>query len=200
MQNSTTFHPIHSYKDGVANTQSGKLFNLLHPQADEIDIEDIAQSLSNICRFGGHLNQFYSVAQHSVLVAHLAPQSLKPVALLHDAAEAYLGDVIKPLKYIIGTVYEELETKFITTIFQKFGLDADDIEQISHHDKLALEIEQEFFRLNMYMRFNAAWESAGYDAPGVWSPITAKFYFMKMFHRLFPQHINGINWVKYFGH
>jgi len=103
------FHNVHASDDGVFNTNSGLLVNLHKPTEDMICIEDIASALSKICRFGGHSSAFYSVAQHSVIVMALGSPYLCREALLHDAAEAYLGDVIKPLKNILGPVYEDLE-------------------------------------------------------------------------------------------
>lgn len=78
-------------------TLSGKHFNYLDIQQDDIVIEDIATALSHICRFAGHLPEFYSVGQHSVLTSHLVPQEFALEALLHDAAEAYLQDIPSPL-------------------------------------------------------------------------------------------------------
>ena len=94
-------------------TFTGKKFYPRHPRVEDICLEDIAHALSHICRFGGHCAQFYSVAQHSILVASALPVELKAHGLLHDAGEAYLGDVIWPLKHITYfrgipfSVYEE---------------------------------------------------------------------------------------------
>lgn len=86
-------------------TASGVEFWPLDPRPWEIKIEDIAHALSQVCRYGGHCREFYSVAQHSVLVArYVVDLRLKDggtaarQALLHDAAEAYIGDMVRPLK------------------------------------------------------------------------------------------------------
>ena len=115
-----TWHPIHASSDGIFNTATGAEIHLLHPKPEMFIIEDIAGTLSKICRFGGHVSAFYSVAQHSVIMAAMAPQAIKKEALFHDASEAYLGDVIKPLKVILGRRYENLEKAFTAAISKKF--------------------------------------------------------------------------------
>ncbi len=137
----TQEHPVHQVSDGFFTTFTGKKVSYHNPTTDMICIEDIAHSLSNICRFGGHVKHFYSVAQHSMLVAYLAPPELFLPALLHDATEAYCGDVIKPLKIIIGMNYERVESKFAALIAKKFDIDLLDFKAIKEFDKLALEIE-----------------------------------------------------------
>lgn len=82
-------------------TYKGRKLDFLKPDPKEIDIEDIAHALSNICRFSGHSKFHYSVAQHSVFVAQLVPSEHQLTALLHDATEAYIGDMVTPLKRII---------------------------------------------------------------------------------------------------
>lgn len=79
-------------------TYTGKRFYPIDPKPEDVEIYDIAHSLSLLCRFNGHCRSFYSVAQHSVLVADKLPDELKLFGLLHDAHEAYTGDFISPLK------------------------------------------------------------------------------------------------------
>src|SRR3954452_7535501 len=85
-------------------TISGRFVNPLDPDLDQIDIGDITRALANTCRFGGHCRSFYSVAQHSVIVSELVEQRGGDpedvfAALMHDAAEAYLGDMPHPVKH-----------------------------------------------------------------------------------------------------
>jgi hypothetical protein len=108
-------------------TYTGKRFDPLNPDPALIDIDDIAWALSNICRFGGHSSRFYSVAEHSVLVGEylsgVGGRRLALAGLLHDATEAYLGDVPRPLKYRPEfAFYREAEAKLEALIFHKFGL------------------------------------------------------------------------------
>ncbi len=91
-------------------TYTGQQFSYESPTADMIRIEDIGHALSMICRFGGQAREFYSVAQHSLLVAELAPQEFAFDALLHDASEAYCGDMVRPLKNLLPG-YREIEEK-----------------------------------------------------------------------------------------
>lgn len=102
-------------------TYSGKVFDYLNPTADMIDIEDIAHALSQICRYTGHTTEFYSVAKHSVLASELVPDHLALPALLHDATEAYTGDMNKPLKELLPD-FRAVEEKIWIVIAEKFGL------------------------------------------------------------------------------
>lgn len=91
---------------------------------NDIDIADIAHSLSNICRFGGHCNEFYSVAQHCVLMTLHVDTQFKKVSLLHDATEAYCGDMVRPLKHQIPQ-YKEIEASIWRSICTRFNLPID---------------------------------------------------------------------------
>jgi uncharacterized protein len=102
-------------------THSGLTFNLLEPDPDLIEIEDIAHALSHICRFTGHTRVFYSVAEHSVRASQCVPPEFAMEALLHDAAEAYIGDVSSPLKAQLHE-YRNIEFKLEQAIRQRFGL------------------------------------------------------------------------------
>ncbi len=125
-------------------TACGRRVFVLDPRPEDIAIQDIAHALSHICRFGGHALQFYSVAQHSVLVSRLVPRELAFAALMHDAAEAYVGDVIRPIKRELGEVYKRIEMKWEIAIAVRFGFDLspDDERAIKLADVIALVTER----------------------------------------------------------
>lgn len=91
------------------------------PRIDQIQIVDIAHALSGICRWGGHCQTFYSVAQHSLIVSSLLPQRLALWGLLHDAAEAYLADIPRPVKTRMPE-FVHAERRLLRVIAKRFGL------------------------------------------------------------------------------
>lgn len=102
---------------------SGRAFWPLDPWPEEIHIEDIAHALSNICRFGGHTRAHYSIAQHSVLVSRICYPRDALRGLLHDASEAYVGDVIRPIKRLREMVeYRVIEQRIQGAIAERFNL------------------------------------------------------------------------------
>lgn len=102
-------------------THRGRKFDLVSPRADDVDIEDIAHALSNLCRYTGHTKRFYSVAEHSVLCARALPAHLRLAGLLHDATEAYVGDMASPLKALLPE-YKVIEDNVWRAIAERFGL------------------------------------------------------------------------------
>ena len=103
-------------------TFTGKRLDLDPPNPDQINIEDIAHGLSMLCRFNGQCTRFYSVAEHSVHVSHEIAPEFALVGLLHDAAEAYLGDVPSPLKGQLGQ-FKTFEKQMEEAVGEKFGID-----------------------------------------------------------------------------
>lgn len=103
-------------------TYSGRIVQPLNPDPASITIEDIAAALSKQCRFAGHVREFYSVAEHSVLVSRHCPEELRLVGLLHDASEAYLTDIPRPLKPQLSE-YVTIENMLMRVIGRKFGFD-----------------------------------------------------------------------------
>jgi hypothetical protein len=158
-------------KDGYFQSASGKACYVLAPEKSDINIHDIAVSLSRIARWGGrtmtHRDTAYgrryitesmrplSVAQHSVIVSYLADDAL--AGLMHDSAEAYLGDVISPLKRVIRPLYHPLEVAWGKRIGEFFGL-GDRVAymplDVQCADLLALEVER--------------WDLMPQDGPAIW--------------------------------
>lgn len=106
-------------------TFSGIFIRPLAPDPKAIRIEDIAHALANQCRWTGHVARFYSVAEHSLGVASLVPEPLRLNALLHDASEAYLADLARPIKKAqgLGEVYLQVEEKLEAAIAERFEID-----------------------------------------------------------------------------
>lgn len=124
-------------------TFTGKTFFPLSPRPEDIDIVDIAHSLSNMCRFVGHCNEFYSVAQHSVLVSQQVPARFALWGLLHDASEAYISDVATPIKRSPAMkAYCEAENRLMLAVCKAFGLDFVEPDSVVLADKRMLATEQ----------------------------------------------------------
>lgn len=129
-------------------TYKGHVFWPLEPEREqEILIEIIAHSLALQCRYNGHCNEFYSVAEHSVLIARelymqTGDKNLALKGLLHDATEAYLGDIPRPIKQL-WPGFKELENRWHIRIFNHFGLSTDMPEEIKISDYRMLKTEAE---------------------------------------------------------
>lgn len=106
---------------GEMQTYTGQDFDPMNPDPERIFIEDIAHHLSLQCRYNGACREFYSVAQHSVFVSRILPEHLMLAGLLHDAAEAYLGDLIRPVKQEIA-LYQAIEAQLMIVVHRAFGL------------------------------------------------------------------------------
>jgi len=174
-------------------TFTGKQFWPLDPRPEDVDISDIAHSLSMQCRFNGHCSRFYSVAEHSIIVAkELAARDYYPGVqlrgLLHDAAEAYICDIPRPIKRHIG-YYVGLEYKVQKAIFEAFGLTPETKNHLSYMlrdiDNALLKYEAKNIMPN-----NQNWAKSitGLDLKlkpvlGL-SPQEAKKQFIEMFHKL----------------
>jgi hypothetical protein len=102
-------------------TYTGVEFYPLNPRPEDIRFTDISSALSKQCRYGGHCTKFYSVAEHCIHVASMASDELKLTALMHDAAEAYLTDVVRPIKKHLGG-YLEIEARLERVLADKYGL------------------------------------------------------------------------------
>lgn len=129
-------------------TYTGRKVDPLKMCVADVCIEDIAHALAMKCRYTGHCPQFYSVAQHSVLVAQNCPT--QPLwGLLHDAAEAYLADISRPVKIglreRIGSVFDEIEDAIMAVVCVRFGLPLEQPEEVKAADVLLLATEARCF-------------------------------------------------------
>jgi 5'-deoxynucleotidase YfbR-like HD superfamily hydrolase len=124
-------------------TYTGKWVDPLDIHIEDIDIEDIAHSLSLMCRFGGHVKEFYSVAQHSVEVSHFCDKEDEFWGLMHDTSEAYLIDIPRPLKSDpkFGSFYRETEKQVMQVICNKYHLPSKQPESVTGADNILLATE-----------------------------------------------------------
>jgi uncharacterized protein len=132
-------------------TVSGRWVNPFDPDPDQLDAGDIARALANQCRFGGHSRVFYSVAQHSVIVSELVEQrggDAEDVfaALMHDASEAYLGDMPHPIKHRspLGAAFKAAEDHLEAALRERFRIKAD-VPEIKRADRALLATERRAF-------------------------------------------------------
>ena len=171
----------------AVSTRSGRRVALLNPSPSQIAIGDIAHGLAHQCRFNGQTNKFYSVAQHSVLVASILPRELRLAGLLHDASESYLGDIVQPLKELLPD-YQAIETKFCEVLGTRFNVDLQPNDAIKHADLVVLATE----RRDLMPMDTADWSSIAGITPLIrtikpLAPETAAAQFMDLFFKLINQ-------------
>jgi len=168
-------------------TYSGIIFHPFSASIDSINIEDIAHSLSNICRFNGHVSEFYSVAQHCVLVSELCAKSPKH-GLLHDASEAYIHDIASPLKASnVFADYKIVEKKLQKTIYEKYDLGEEPIE-LKQADLTALSIEGSNFMKSSGLYDYSTYVPQFINEPRKLNPLQpkqAKKLYLDTFEKLF---------------
>lgn len=122
-------------------TRAGHYFDFLNPDPAMVRIEDIAAGLSKTCRFHGQTEGFYSVAQHSFLASYIVPEEDAFAALMHDAAEAYTGDIAKPLKELLPD-FKVIERRVEAAVFSAFGIPEKLPPSVKHADLILLATEQ----------------------------------------------------------
>lgn len=122
-------------------THSGRQYYPADPHPADVLIGDIAHALSMQCRFAGQCSRFYSVAEHSVHVSRLVPPEHQLAGLLHDATEAYLHDLTRPLKQLLPE-YRVLEDRNWFVISAKFGLDYDLPQCVKDADATMVFVER----------------------------------------------------------
>ncbi|WP_130472190.1 phosphohydrolase [Candidatus Magnetaquicoccus inordinatus] len=172
-------------KGSWIQTFTGIQFWPLDARVQEVEIIDIAHSLSMLCRFNGHCRSFYSVAEHSVHVSRVVDPTLARWGLLHDAAEAYLSDLPQPIKQQMP-LFRSHEESLLKIIAQRFALlPSEPPEAIKEADMLLLATE----KAALMGREPAPWQGLPEPLPpsliAAWSPEQAKEIFLQRFHELF---------------
>jgi 5'-deoxynucleotidase YfbR-like HD superfamily hydrolase len=171
-------------------TVSGRWVNPFDPDPEQLDAGDIARALANQCRFGGHSRVFYSVAQHSVIVSQLVEQRGGDgedafAALMHDATEAYLGDMPHPLKHRspLGAAFKEAEDDLERAINERFAIKPD-VPEVKRADRALLATERRAFSAETWH-----WPELDGVEPldlelNAWSPDEAERAFAERFAQL----------------
>lgn len=157
-------------------TALGHQFWPIDPRPDEINEEDVGHALSLLCRFGGHCLRFYSVAEHSVLLARRVSPENRLWALLHDASEAYLVDVPRPLKPFLSG-YSEAESKIMAAVCVRFDLPRTIPAEVKEFDTRILTDERQQNMAPPPKPWSTDAEPLGIDLQ-FWSPPRAKREFM----------------------
>lgn len=177
---------------GYIETASGLMVPLEIPDPQSLRIEDIAHGLSNLCRFGGHCEKFYSVAEHSVLCYLHAKENyamdreVLRAVLLHDASEAYLGDVTRPLKLLLGRAYTDLEKRWQAAIYDHFDCEPVEVS-MKEIDNAVLKKESETLMNSM----GRSWKFDGVEASPVdlrlWTPYYAKQWYLHVWKETYAK-------------
>lgn len=189
---------------GWMQTYSGRKFYPLAPLVDDIELMDVVHGLAMTCRYGGQCRRFYSVAEHCLIVSSLVEQharnagmaepevrALAREALMHDSSEAYIGDMIRPLKHQPEMIeFRRAEAAIETAIFAKFGI-------VSTHESHAIiktidnrilvdEISQLMPLPEMYLESPLLAEESPFGVKlACWEPQRAQEQFMARYRELF---------------
>lgn len=183
------------HPDRIGNYQytgNGRIFFSCDPRADEVFIDDIALHLSRIPRFGGANINFLSVAEHSWLCSYAVPEEVALEALLHDAAEAYIGDLIRPLKRlpIFGDIYLKIEGPIEKAVAERFKLTYPWPDEVKRADELVVgaEVAQNIrSKVVNHLSDDIAARTEGERSATqlyYWNADLAKIYFLQRFTEL----------------
>lgn len=169
--------------DWVA-TYTGRQFWPLDVRPEDLSIRDIAHALALQCRFNGHVREFYSVAEHSVRVARICPLEHALWGLLHDAPEAYIGDMVRPLKKGPGMEeYCRIDERITAVVAERFGLTMPVPAAVWQADEAILHAEAR----DLLEPCPDQWWSAEQADPELitpWPPTVAEMSFLEMYARL----------------
>jgi hypothetical protein len=127
---------------------SGSLFDYNDPASSCVTIGDITAALSKVCRFAGHVHQFYSVAQHAINASRIVEPRYAFTALMHDTAEAFTNDLPTPLKYAVP-VFKELEVRIESAMANRFGFEFPLPDPVKLADLQMLAIEKHYLKRDL---------------------------------------------------
>lgn len=169
-------------------TYTGRRVHVFNPDPNTIVIEDISHALAMLCRYGGHTKKYYSVAEHSVILSHIVSARYAKLALMHDASEAYLGDLVRPIKNLPEfKAYRDAEERLRKMIANKFGLQPGLPKEVSDSDnnllvtEASVMIENFDFKNPALKGFKPYTNVEFHFLP----PNEAKKFFMGRFNKLF---------------
>lgn len=158
---------------GFVRCKSGVYVNVFNPNPEHLLIDDIAHALSFMPRWGGHIEHWYSVADHCIAgCANFENDKDKYDFLMHDASEAYLMDIVSPVKKMLSNYYE-IEDKLMTVLSQKFGFEYPLTEKCKYMDSNMLKAEWD---ANVLFGYN----------PGT-NPTSSETEFLRLFHLYSPK-------------
>lgn len=173
----------------IIHTWTGRNVDVRAPKLEDVDIRDIAHALAHINRFTGHTHGTYTVAEHSVLCSYFGNPDEALEKLMHDASEAYLGDVSSPLKALLQPQYGVLETMWQAAISRKFNLGALDSREVKRIDHLTLLVE---------MEHKLSRPGLGVSVPADWPQEDAQVLSQLRYHILNPTGFGHKYWEQAF--
>lgn len=173
-----------SQRGNWMQTYTGEKFYPLDPRPEEVNEQDIAHALSLICRYGGHSLAFYSVAEHCVLLSLAVPSEFALWALLHDAAEAYVGDMVRPLKRMLPH-YSVIEDGVLAAILRRFDVEVGPIpDEVKEADNRIILTE----RAAVMQHTEEQWAESGLEplpvAISCWDPGYAERRYLQRLEEL----------------
>ena len=172
-------------------TRTGVRFDLLHPKAADIRAEDVAHALAHICRYNGHVSEYYSVAEHCCLMADWAlandSELLARECLVHDAAEAYVGDIVRDTKALLHG-YQDLEDAVQRVVREAWGIGEPPIAGLVKMVDNRILVDESHA---LYRSRGGGWKGIeGLEPLGVkvecWDPRKAKYEYRHRLRRLVP--------------
>lgn len=169
-------------------TYTGRQFWPLSPKVEDVNIVDIAHSLSMKCRYGGFPKHFYSVAEHCVHVSFLLRPELQFQGLMHDAGEAYspFGDIPRPVKQVLPQFVRDVNDRIDEAIAARYGLPADEHCEVRYIDA-SICLDEKAFLMPRHPESDTSLPE-GIKPTGVmiqgWSPERAKSEFLRRFYNL----------------